>query len=84
MKDENGLYYYPFPDNKRVRMYVKNQNGEVFFRLWNNDDKALWEEHGWVPYEAILEAAKKPRKGEFDPMQAYDLAVAKALIKNGE
>ena len=43
MKDEKGLYYYPFPLNKRVRMYVRETEGEIWFRMWNADDKELWE-----------------------------------------
>ncbi len=56
MKDENGLYYYPFPDNKRVRMYVQDEDGVICFRLWSADDAELWKAHGWMPYRAILEA----------------------------
>ena len=43
MKDANGLYYYPFPQNKRVRMYVKKENKTIYFRLWNAEDEKLWE-----------------------------------------
>ena len=52
MQDEKGLYYYPNPQNKRVRMYVREEGGEVFFRLWNQDDPELFEDHGWVPWGA--------------------------------
>ena len=57
MKDDRGLYYYPFPRNKRVRMYVRKSDGDVCFRLWNADDESLWEEHGWVPHDAVKQAA---------------------------
>jgi hypothetical protein len=82
MKDERGLYYYPFPQNKRVRMYVREVDGTVWFRLWNTDDPELWVEHGWVPYGAIKQAAamSKPKRHAFDPNQAYDMEVAKALL----
>ena len=84
MKDKIGAYYYPFPDNKRVRMYVKEENDTIFFRLWNADDANLWEEHGWVPYEAI-EAAVEIYEGKaFNPTQAYDLNMAKAILKESE
>jgi len=81
MKDENGVYYYPFPDNKRVRMYVKEENRSVFFRLWSADDPNLWEEHGWVPYEAIQEAIKVYSGKGFNPSQAYDITVAKSVLR---
>jgi hypothetical protein len=56
MKDKVGIYYYPFPDNKRVRMYVREKSGEVEFRMKNEDDRAIWNDHGWVPYDAIQQA----------------------------
>jgi hypothetical protein len=80
MKDEKGLYYYPFPDNKKVRMYVEVIKGEICFRLWNQEDPELWEEHGWVPNEAILQAGKMYTGTGFDPNSAYDINLAKALI----
>ncbi len=84
MKDNKGVYYYPFPDNKRVRMYVKKENGTIFFRLWNADDPNLWEEHGWVPHEAVEEAIKMYEGKQFKPAQAYDLTIAKAVLKENE
>ncbi|MFO7929915.1 MAG: hypothetical protein ACQETG_01645 [Thermodesulfobacteriota bacterium] len=81
MKDERGLYYFPFPQNKKVRMYVR-QSGETFeFRMWNADDPAMWEQHGWVSWEAIEQAAAMYSGKDFDPRQAYDLRLARALIK---
>ncbi len=84
MKDERGVYYFPFPDKRQVRMYVRNVGGEVCFRMWNADDPGLWEQHGWVAYEAVRQAADMYRRGSFDPRQAYDLTVAKALLKSEE
>jgi hypothetical protein len=81
MKDELGLYYYPFPQNTRVRMYVREAEGSVLFRLWNADDPKLWEEHGWVPYDAIRQAEAMYAGKDFDPRYAYDIEVARALIK---
>ena len=80
MKDKRGLYYYPFPANKNVRMYVRARDGVIWFRLWNADDAALWDEHGWVPYEAVKQAQALYDGNSFDPDQAYDLQLAKALI----
>jgi len=81
MKDNRGFYYYPFPRNKKVRMYVRDKDGTIWFRLWNADDAKLWEEHGWVPYGAVKQAQAMYEGESFDPAQAYDLNAAKALIK---
>ena len=82
MKDERGIYYYPFPQNKKVRMYVQDKDDMIHFRLWNVDDPELWAEHGWIPYDAILQAqAMYERKNAFNPKQAYDLDIAKAVLK---
>lgn len=84
MQDERGLYYYPFPLNKRVRMYVRPADGTIWFRLWNADDPDLWKEHGWVPYGAIIKAQAMYRGKDFDPGQAYDLTTARALIRENK
>jgi hypothetical protein len=80
MKDERGLYYYPSPGNHRVRMYVKAQDGVIWFRMWNADDPLLWEQHDWVPYGAIQKAAEMYTGKNFDPRRAYDIEIAQALI----
>ena len=82
MKDARGLYYYPFPQNKQVRMYVKAEQDTIFFRLWKADDKTLWEEHGWVPHDAVKRAVAMfhPKNG-FNPAEAYDVHIARALLK---
>ena len=80
MKDDRGLYYFPFPQNKNVRMYVREKDGAVWFRLWNADDSKLWDEHGWVPYPAIKQAEAMYDGDGFDPGKAYDLQAATALI----
>jgi hypothetical protein len=84
MKDDKGLYYHPFPQNKRVRMYVQETGNDILFRLWNQDDPQLWEEHGWVPYQAIAQAAEIYDKKNFDPSRAYDIDVARALLEDGK
>ena len=81
MKDQRGLYYFPFPQNKKVRMYVRAESGEPEFRMWNQDDPQMWEEHEWVPYSAIAQAAAMYKGGAFDPNRAYDLNAALALIR---
>jgi hypothetical protein len=80
VKDDKGLYYYPFPQNKNVRMYVRREGGEVAFRMWNRDDPELWEAHGWVPYTAIRQAAAMFKGKPFDPKRAYDVDAAEALL----
>ena len=84
MKDETELYYYPLPRNKNVRMYVRSKDGSVWFRLWNADDPKLWDEHGWVPYEAVKQAQALYDGEAFDPAQAYDLEAAKTIIDEND
>ena len=65
-------------------MYVREMGGEIGFRMWNSDDPQLWEEHGWVPYDAIKQAQKMYAVKDFDPKQAYDIQIARALIKENK
>ena len=81
MKDDQGCYYHPQPQNKRVRMYVRKFGSEIQFRLWNQDVPELWEEHGWVAHEAILQAAKIYGSKALDPGQIYDINIAEGLLK---
>ncbi len=81
MKDSRGYYYHPFPRNKAVRMYVREAAGDFEFRMWSSEDDRLWQEHGWVPYSAILQARSIYRGKRFDPGQAYDLDLARELIE---
>ena len=84
MKDNVGMYYYPFPQNKRVRMYVRERDGEVEFRMRNDDDPGIWNDHGWVPYPAIMQArVLYAKRGAFDPEKAYDIGLARELISSG-
>jgi hypothetical protein len=82
MKDDRGLYYYPNPLKKNFRMYVKEVDGEINFRMWNSEDPELWAEHGWVPYSAIKQASEIYQGGNFDPKYAYDIELARALLKH--
>ena len=84
MKDKIGIYYYPVPENKRVRMYVREKNEDVEFRMKNEDDPSVWNDHGWVPYVAIKQAqVLYEKRGRFDPNRAYDIQIAKVLIRDG-
>lgn len=80
MRDQRGLYFYPFPRNHRVRMYVRKQGDDICFRLWNADDPVMWMEHGWVPHDAIRMASRMYDKKGFDPNRAYDIDAARALL----
>ena len=85
MKDQRGLYYYPFPQNKRVRMYVRQAGDDIEFRLWNQDDSELWKQHGWIAYQAIRQASNLYQQGQgegFDPNKAYDLMLATELLRD--
>lgn len=82
MQDERGLYYYPNPQQKHTRCYVRSSNGELEFRLWNQHEPRLWDEHGWLPLDAIRQAAEmfKERKPDQNPLLLYDENVARALL----
>ncbi|MFO7685688.1 MAG: hypothetical protein R6V60_06315, partial [Desulfobacterales bacterium] len=80
MKDERGLYYYPNPGNKQFRTYVRRAEGTFWFRLYNAEDPELWAQHGWIPWEAIQQAAAIYQGDTLDPLQAYDIELAKALL----
>jgi len=80
MKDDKGLYYYPMPANKSIRVYVRDAGDDIEFRMWNAADAGMWLEHGWVPYGAIQQAAKMYTGKGFDPDSIYDLSIAQALI----
>jgi len=87
MKDEKGLYYYPILGNSDLRMYVRlNVNDKTIeFRMWDAKDPNLWEEHQWVPWPAIQEAAKlykKEGKNKLAPLSLYDIDIAIRLIKD--
>jgi hypothetical protein len=63
-------------------MYVmEDEEGVVWFRLWNAEDAELWDQHGWVPYEAVQKAQELYQGREFSPERAYDIEIAKALLK---
>ncbi len=85
MKDSRGLYYYPVLQNKNLRMYVRLSEDDIEFRLWDNEDPSLWDEHGWLPWTAINQAAevyeKENRKGK-PPLQLYDIELAIRLLRD--
>lgn len=85
MKDERGIYYHPSLQNKNTRMYVRDNNGIIEFRLWSADEPIIWEKHQWLPYDVIEKAAemyKAERDSERNPTALYDIEVAKNLLGN--
>ncbi len=82
MQDDRGCYYYPFPQDKKIRMYVRMVEKQVEFRLWNSDDPMIWEKHKWIPMEAIRQAAALYDKDKPDPLQLYDIQVAEAVLRD--
>ena len=86
MQDEKGLYYYPVLTDKKLRMYVRLANEEIEFRMWNSEDPSLWDDHGWVPYSAVQQAAALYHEEDRDgrpPLHLYDIDVALRLLRDG-
>lgn len=82
MRDKKGSYYYPVPANKRVKMYVRDNEGTIEFRLHNEDDPQLWEEHGWISYEMAKRAAEMYDRPGVNPLVLYDFDVALHILTN--
>lgn len=84
MQDKNGVFYYPTPQNKRVRMYVRDQDGTIEFRLSNADHPEVWERHGWLDMDIIKRGARmfqEERDAKADPSKLYDVDMARYLLK---
>lgn len=88
MKDELGLYYHPQAGNTLSRVYVRRgEHGEVEFRLWRADMPDVWERHPWLSMSVVQDASelyRQERNADADPLKLYDLAVARALLKEDE
>ena len=82
MKDSRGVFYYPVPLNKKVKMYVREVDGVIEFRLHNDDDPKLYEEHGWITYEAARLASEMYKGGGMNPLKLYDLDAAIHALKS--
>lgn len=82
MKDELGHYYTPSLQHPEVRMYVRDNEGVIEFRMYNPKEPIIWEKHQWVPYEAIQQAAEmyKERGTGRNPLALYDIDIAKKLL----
>ncbi len=84
MKDSKGFFYYPHPANKKLKMYVRDSDGIVEFRMDHLDDPSLWENHGWITFEAAKKAARMFKgRGLHDPMALYDFEVALSVLRDG-
>ncbi|MGE4424566.1 MAG: hypothetical protein AB7D39_19850 [Pseudodesulfovibrio sp.] len=83
MKDERGVYYTPSLQHPEVRMYVRDNEGEIEFRLYNPNEPVIWEKHQWVPYQAIEAAAAMFREKNTDrnPLALYDRDIARKLLE---
>jgi hypothetical protein len=82
MKDERGLYYYPSLQSRATRMYVREEAGTLLFRLWSDDNPAIWDKHGWITRQAVEQAAEryKERGQNRNPLGLYDLTIARRLV----
>lgn len=83
MKDDTGLYYYPVPANKKVKMYIREEDGVIQFRLHNQDEPSVWERHGWITLEAVRQAAAE-YNGPVKPLDIYDINVARRLLREDD
>ncbi len=83
MRDDKGLYYYPNVSSKQERMYVRENDGVIEFRLWSQRSPEVWERHGWLDLDIIQRAAAMQKeRGGTVPLEIYDIESAKFLIKN--
>ena len=80
MRDQQGCYYYPNPAQKSTRMYVRERDGEIEFRLHSDNDPQIWERHKWLGLDVIRKATAMFDTSKGDPLELYDEAVAKAVL----
>jgi len=82
MKDERGLYYLPSLQTRTTRMYVRETDGVIEFRLWSGENPEIWERHEWIPLDVVRKAAELYKNPERNPLGLYDLEVAKRLLQD--
>ncbi len=83
MKDNYGHFYYPIPANKKIRMYVRDNQGVIEFRLHNQEEPQLFQEHGWISHEAARQAAEMFKaRGKGDPLYLYDFETALSVLSD--
>ncbi len=81
MQDEHGVYYKPEPQNPHSKMYVRLYDGEIQFRLYDAKHPEVWDKHGWLPYQAVAQAAKLYGGNGPKVLNMYDLDVAIAVLE---
>ena len=88
MKDDRGFYYHPALQARGTRMYVRrNDEGQIEFRLFSEENPDVWEKHEWLTLDVITRAAKMYTdlgRGERNPMGLYDAEVAERLLADAE
>jgi hypothetical protein len=62
-------------------MYVSEIHDKICFKFWNADAPEIWDKQSWVPYEDILKATAAYKDKKHNPIEAYDIEVAKNLIR---
>lgn len=62
-------------------MYVRDNEGTIEFRLWHQEHPQVWEKHGWLDMDIINRAAGIYENTQQNPLQLYDINVARALLK---
>lgn len=83
MQDRHGVFYYPIPENKQLKMYVRVQDGIVEFRPHHSEHQELWAEHGWISYETARKAGQVSKeKGGRYPLHLYDFEVALGVLQD--
>ncbi len=82
MKDERGKYYTPSLQHPEVRMYVRDNNGSIEFRLYNPNEPIIWENTSGYPTmrSSRPQTCIKERDSGRNPMALYDLDIAKKLL----
>ena len=80
MHDDRGAYYYPNPAQKTTRMYVREENGMIYFRLFSSSSPEIWDRHGWLTLDIIKQAAAL-YSGENDPTRLYDENIAWEVLR---
>ncbi|ACV67559.1 hypothetical protein [Desulfohalobium retbaense] len=84
MQDFRGTYYFPVPNNRQVKMYVRDHDGVIQFRLCNEQEPDVWQRHGWLSYEDVRQASQMYEGELKDPLQFYDFEIAKHLLFGSE
>ena len=62
-------------------MYVRENDGMIEFRLWNQDHPEIWERHGWLDMDIIRRAARMYKGKGDNPLKLYDLDIARVLLR---